>query len=302
MKTPFNRLAATGDDRTFGPLVWFQSLRAYSLPMSIFPPVIVFLLAVTGRAEADGPLFSLFLLCVLLLHVGTNVLNDYHDHCSGVDGTDSPGPSGVIQRKKAPPSFMLTSGTLYFICACACSLPIVLSRPAVLLPGCAGVVAAYFYTNRHFSLKYHFLGEPTVFLLFGPLLFIAAAFGFTSLSWKEVFPVSVPFGLYPASVLLINNIRDRRLDGEAGIGTLPMLLGTTYSKTLFLVFFIASLVLMNLAPAAGGTGRLLMPPVSLAVAVIVTVLSFKRNISTLPTITALLHLPLSLLYIVRIVW
>lgn len=282
---------------------WWQSLRAYSLTMSLLPPVIVCLLMRSRGAPCEILLFICFCSAVLLFHIGTNVLNDYHDHRSGVDADDAPGPSGVIQQRKTTPLFMLRSGTLYFILALCVSAPIVMARPVVLLPGGAGAAVAYFYTNRSFSLKYHRLGEIAVFMLFGPLLFFCAALSFTGGLRVVLLPVSLPFGLYAAAVLFINNTRDRTRDRDAGIRTLPMLLGHTGARSVFVLLFSSALLLLNLVPERGGTlGQWPLLIGSFSAAAVIVPLSFRRNIDRLPEMTASALLPLSLLYIIRILW
>ena len=44
-----------------------------------------------------GPLF-LALIGSLFIHIGTNMINDYYDHRSGVDSLESKSGSQVIQR------------------------------------------------------------------------------------------------------------------------------------------------------------------------------------------------------------
>lgn len=269
--------------------------------MSLLPPLIVCLTVRKQGMSCDKVLFFAFLAAVLLLHIGTNVLNDYHDHCSGVDDSTAPGPSGVIQQRKVAPLFMLYSGILYFVLAIAVSIPILLARPIVLLPGIPAVIAAYFYTSHHFSLKYHRLGEVAVFMLFGPLLFIAATLSFTHASWVLMLLVSLPFGLYAAAVLFVNNTRDCTRDHQAGIKTIPMLFSSTVNRIVFMLLFLTSLLLLNLFPRYGANGGMwLLLTGSLLAAAVIVPLSMRRNIDRLPPLAAFLLLPLTLLYMLRI--
>ena len=119
----------------------------------------------------------------------------------------------------------------------------------ILLIGIVGVLTAVFYTAPPFNLKYHALGEPTVFLLWGPLAMLGARYVQTQTLDFTIVLVSLPFGILVGLVLLANNIRDMAFDKEQGIKTLPVLLGgergrLVYGALIFLAFF--GVVVMSL--------------------------------------------------------
>src|SRR5215831_12627934 len=77
--------------------IWFEATRPPSFTASITPVLIGSVLAAT-----DGPFsvgrFLLALFGALFIHIGTNLINDYYDHLSGVDTLETMSGSQVIQR------------------------------------------------------------------------------------------------------------------------------------------------------------------------------------------------------------
>src|SRR5262245_49766864 len=77
--------------------IWIEATRPYSFTASVTPVLIGSVLA-----AIDGPfslgLFLLTLIGALFIHIGTNMINDYYDHLSGVDTLESMSGSQVIQR------------------------------------------------------------------------------------------------------------------------------------------------------------------------------------------------------------
>ena len=120
----------------------------------------------------------------------------------------------------------------------------------ILLIGIFGVLTAIFYTAPPFNLKYHALGEPTVFLLWGPLAMLGAQYVQIQTFNFAIVLISLPFGILVGLVLLANNIRDMAFDKEQGIKTLPVMLGNyggrlVYGALIFMAFL--GVVIMSLA-------------------------------------------------------
>ena len=88
-----------------------------------------------------------------------------------------------------------------------------------------GFLTGLFYTARPIALKYVALGEPSVFLMFGPLMVTGAYYVQRSEFAGQAVWVSIPVGILVALILLANNIRDIQFDGRVGIRTLATLLG-----------------------------------------------------------------------------
>ena len=108
----------------------------------------------------------------------------------------------------------------------------------LLLFGLGGLLGAFFYTGRPVSYKYRAMGELILGILMGPVIVMGSYFLHTQ-SWNwEVFLISIALAMLVSSVSLTNNLRDLPDDKNAGIRTLPMMLGV--HKTKFLYYFLTS--------------------------------------------------------------
>jgi 1,4-dihydroxy-2-naphthoate octaprenyltransferase len=196
----------------------------------------------TAVAALHGPIhwgnYLLTALAVVFLHAGTNVVNDYFDYKNRVDTTAVPGgyatEGRVLVRQLLLPAHVLQAGLVLF----ALSVPIgvyltVVRGPTVFALGFVGFLVGFFYTARPISFKYIALGEPAVFLMWGPLMVTGAYFVQRGeFSWQAI-EVSLPFGIFVALVLLANNIRDLQFDGQVGIRTLATQLGRRLAVKLY---------------------------------------------------------------------
>src|SRR6056297_1727301 len=108
--------------------IWWRSLRAYSLPMTLLPILCAFLYARATGSAVEWSLFPLMLFSGTLLHAGTNLLNDYYDYTLGFDTEEASGSSGVIQEKLIPAKTMLFRGRLYILSGSLLAIPLVLVR------------------------------------------------------------------------------------------------------------------------------------------------------------------------------
>jgi 1,4-dihydroxy-2-naphthoate octaprenyltransferase len=194
-------------------------------------------------------------LGVVLLHAGTNVLNDYFDYKNQVDTADVPGSfsneSRVLIQKLLTPGQVLWLG----LCLFALSLPIGIYLTfekgiPVLVIGLLGFLAGFFYTANPIAFKYLALGEPMVFLMWGPLMVSGAYYVQAGTITAQAIWLSLPFGILVALILLANNIRDIQYDGRVGIRTIATLLGQSRSLLLYqgliLGAYAATLVLVLL--------------------------------------------------------
>jgi 1,4-dihydroxy-2-naphthoate octaprenyltransferase len=178
----------------------------------------------------DGPFsFGRFLLALfgsLFIHIGTNLINDYYDHLSGVDTPESMSGSQVIQRGLLTAGEVYWGGIVAFVIGGLFGLILVgLCGWPVLALGVVSILAGYFYTANPLSLAYIALGEATVFIFMGPVIIVGAYY-----VQREVFTVtpillSLPMGCLVAAILQANNIRDIESDRSRGKNTLATVIG-----------------------------------------------------------------------------
>lgn len=204
--------------------VWFEATRPFSFTASVVPVVVGTLVAAMHRFN---PLyFVLALVGSILIHAGTNLINDYYDHIKGIDGPDALGPSHAIQQGKLTPRQVLRFGIACFAGGAAIGLVLVGLRGLPLLwLGLASVIAGFFYTAAPVSLAYIGLGELTVFFFMGPVMVLGAYFvQIGHYAWQPVI-VSLPIAFLVTAILHANNLRDLDSDRAKGKRTLATFIG-----------------------------------------------------------------------------
>jgi 1,4-dihydroxy-2-naphthoate octaprenyltransferase len=267
---------------------WARALRAYSFTATTIPVVCAFLSARAQGLPVAWNLFPLMLLCALLLHAGVNLLNDYYDFVLGFDTAEARGSSGLLTEGVVKPEYMLNWGRFYLFTGAAAGLLLAAMRGwPLLLMGASGLAGAWFYSHRC-GYKYKGLGEPFVFVLMGPLLFGGAFYAATGTITAAATGPALSCGCLVTAILLVNNLRDIKMDSAAGFITLPMRLGSAGTKKLYAALIIIAFV----ATSAAGV---LLPLLSLPVAWrrVRTVLAadeLETGLASAPQQTAALYL------------
>jgi 1,4-dihydroxy-2-naphthoate octaprenyltransferase len=212
---------------------WLLALRVRTLPAAVVPVVVG--TATAARAGLARPGVALVALgAALLLQIGANLVNDWGDSRRGADGPDRLGPVRVTQAGLLPPARVVAGGAAAFAAATVLGLVLVARAgwPVVSI-GAAAIVAAVAYTAGPFPLAYHGLGEPFVFLFFGPVAVCGAELvqaGHASLLGLFA---SVPVGCLATAILVVNNVRDVDGDRRAGQRTLAVRFGRRAGRALY---------------------------------------------------------------------
>lgn len=227
----------------------WEVLRPFAYTASLIP------IAVGGAlAYVDGRfapvLFGLALLGGLLLHSGTNIVNEIYDVRKGIDTIASPRASHAILKGR------LTEGEAYrlalacFVAAVLVGVALVAARglPIVAL-GLAGLAGGYFYTAPPFEYKYRALGVPLVFLLMGPLMTVGTYYAVSGTWSASALVLSVPVGLLVAAILHGNEWRDISEDTRAGIVTLSSRIGRDLAHYGYVALVLGAYMTLGLAVA-----------------------------------------------------
>jgi 1,4-dihydroxy-2-naphthoate octaprenyltransferase len=213
---------------------FLYSARSVILVISAQAAIIAGLLAL-GARRFDALAFVLVLAGLVAAHMISNLSNDYFGYKRGHDTPDSPRmrytvhplASGVLDSRTLLTGLAILSAMALSIMA----FFIVERGWTAATFAVAGVALLFLYDAAPVPLKSIGLGEPAVFLVWGPLMIgggYAMIAGETS---PAVFWASVPYGLGVMSILVGKHIDQMDFDRGKGIRTLPVLLGERTART-----------------------------------------------------------------------
>ncbi len=228
--------------------IWFTAVRPFAYSASVIPVLLGTVLAYLEGAF-NPLLFGFALFSSVLLHTGTNLVNDAFDFIKGVDTPTSYGSSGMVTGGTLAPQQVHWAGVLCFLLAAVIGLYLVIKIGlTILVLGIVGILGGYFYTAKPFQYKYYALGDFLVFFLMGPLMVWGSYFVQTRTYRLYPLAFSLPIGFLVAAILVANNIRDITHDDRVGIKTISTLLGFAHSKWEYLFLVLgAFLVILVLA-------------------------------------------------------
>jgi 1,4-dihydroxy-2-naphthoate octaprenyltransferase len=234
-------------DRRATLRAWVIGARLHTLPAAAAPVLVGGGLAAWRRGFAPAA-FAAALAGALLIQIGTNFANDYHDFHRGADTEDRQGFVRVTQAGLVPPGrvrgWMMQSFALALLPGAY--LAWVAGWPVVLV-GLASIVAGLAYTGGPWPLAYHGLGEPFVFLFFGLVAVSMTEYVQTLRFDPPSLVAGAGVGALTTAILVVNNLRDIPTDRQAGKHTLAVRLGEKGSR----LEFEALLVMALAAPIVG---------------------------------------------------
>src|SRR4051812_16248438 len=207
----------------------WEILRPFAFTASAIPVIAGGALAWVDGAFAWVP-FLAALAGAVLLHAGTNIVNEVYDVRKGIDSITSPRAShAIVKGRMTEHAALITAGTAFGL-AIAFGVALTFMRgPAIVVLGLIGLVLGWGYTAPPLEYKNRALGIPIVFVLMGPLMVIGGYFA-ASGDWSSTaFWLSVPIGLLTAAILHGNEWRDIREDTRAGISTLSARIGRRWA-------------------------------------------------------------------------
>ena len=239
---------------------WLYLTRAGVLPMTLVSAALAGLLAVYRGADVAWGWFALAAVGIVLAHMANNLMNDLFDLGVGTDREEyprnlySPHPvlSGVISRKGLAACALVVNAmclVIMIVLAFAQGWPVI----AFAL---GGFLLSAAYTAPPLRLKKHGLGEPTVLVVWGPLMVGGVYYSATGTIPGAVVLASLPYALLCTTVLMGKHIDKIPWDEPDGTRTLPVIMGEAKARRLtqamFITFYvaIAALVVARILPVA----------------------------------------------------
>jgi 1,4-dihydroxy-2-naphthoate octaprenyltransferase len=239
---------------------WLLIVRASVFPMTLTSGVLGGLLAVAGPtpAEANWFFLALALAGLIFAHAANNMINDYFDLAGGVDS------ASYVRGLYAPHPILnglVSKGGLVAAIAVANAIDLAIlvylgteRGPLVYVFALAGLFISVFYVAPPLKLKHHGWGEPSVALVWGPLMIAGTYFVTTGLAPAWVFAASLPYALLVTVVLFGKHIDKLEADSAKGIHTLPVLLGETQARFVAQALMLSFFVVMGILVLTGTLG------------------------------------------------
>lgn len=237
---------------------WLWLTRAGVLPMTLVAAGLGGLLAVYRDASVDWVYFALAAAGIVLAHMANNIMNDLFDLEVGTDTADyprnlySPHPviSGVVTRRR------LAAYALIVNVLCLAIMVFLTAERGwpIVAFALGGFFLSAAYTAPPLRLKKHGLGEPTVLVVWGPLMVGGVYYAATGTIPGAVVLASLPYAILCTTVLMGKHIDKAPWDGPAGTRTLPVILGDQVARSItrgmFLAFylFVGALVIAEVLP------------------------------------------------------
>lgn len=221
---------------------WIQASR---------PPFFVATLIPLGLggvvAFADGSWnvlrWGVVLLAAFLVHLCTNLANDYFDYATGADSGASIGGSRVIQEGKISPSEIRNALVILYAIAFVCGLWILWVSQVWWLAGVMvfSFFSSLFYTAPPIRYGYLGLGEVFVGLNMGPIMVVGTAAALEGRFAPTALWLSIPVGLMVAMILYYQSLSDIEEDSNVGKRTIAVRLGKPAAIWGFRFFVVATL-------------------------------------------------------------
>ena len=234
---------------------WLVLTRASVLPMTVTAAAIAGLLAAFHDDDVRWGLFALAAIGLVLAHVANNLMNDLFDLEVGADSETypralyAPHPvlSGTISRRG-----LLTSALVVNAADLAILVVLFVFRGWPMIAfALGGFVLSVAYTAPPLRLKKHGLGEPTVLVVWGPLMVGGSYFAATGHLPFAIVVASLPYALLCTAVLMGKHIDKIPWDAPDGTHTLPVLLGEGKARVLTKAMMISFYVLVVLLVGTG---------------------------------------------------
>ena len=239
-------------------------IRAMRLPFitaTIIPVIFGATFAFYETGNFNWVTFFISLIGVVMLHLGSNVSNDYYDHLSMNDDVNKHhsmfnGGSRVIQDNIFTKKQMkILSRTLYMIGVSAgLILTIYLNNIYILILGAIGLLLGVFYTKPPLKLGYRTLGEVSIALAFGVLVVLGSYIVQTGeISWSATF-VSLPLSILVVQIILLNEFPDHDADKKVGKKTLIVAIGKQKSILIFHILLVLAYTIIPILVINGILG------------------------------------------------
>ena len=230
---------------------WLIMTRTAVTPMTLTSGLIGGLLA-SHAPDANWLYFALALVGLWLAHASNNLTNDYFDLVNGVDTASAPralyAPHPVLAGWLSRSQLMLAIVVLNLIGAAIMGLLFLVRGWPVVAFAVAGLFISVFYVAPPLRLKHHGLGEPGVFIVWGPLMVCGTYYVTAGELPPSIWLASIPYAILVTTVLFGKHIDKIPYDSARNVRTLPVILGEHHAlllnEALMVLFYVVTVGLV----------------------------------------------------------
>lgn len=224
---------------------WYQASRAKFFIATLIPLALGGIIA-SNAGRWDTGLWLTILLASFLVHLNTNLANDYFEYFSGADEGDSIGGSRVLQEGRITLKQVRNVMIVFYLIALLCGIRILLVTElwwliAVMI---FSFMSSVFYTAPPIRYGYHGMGELFVGINMGPVMTAGTASALMGKVSLEALWLSIPIGIMVAFILYYQSLSDIDEDRAVGKITLAVRLGRKNLILGFRLFAIATALSM----------------------------------------------------------
>lgn len=218
---------------------WLISTRAAVFIMTALAGAIGGLLAYRN-GDFSPLIFVLALVGIVMAHATNNMLNDLVDHNKGIDKDNyyrsQYGPQPLEHGLLSKSAFMQYLWITGLIAVGIGAYIVYATGLGTLWFFAAGLFFLLFYT---WPLKYYGLGEPSVILVWGPLMIGGTYYVVSGGQWDNgVMLLSLVYALGPTTVLFGKHTDKLPEDKAKGVKTLPVIIGEKAARYSTIVFWL----------------------------------------------------------------
>ncbi|MDR2460914.1 MAG: prenyltransferase [Deltaproteobacteria bacterium] len=225
-------------------LPWVQASRPAFFVATLFPCGLGFILAWNSpsRPEVSIVKFILILIACFLVHLATNIANDFFEYREGIDKQGTIGGSRVLQEGKLSVKAILTGILICYLTAFVLAIiiinvyknPLAIALWALVL---FAALSSFFYVAPPIKYGHRALGELMVFVNMGLIIVVGTFMALTGSFQKDVVAIALPLSFMVASILYFQSLPEIVTDELAGKKTLAGVLGKEGASLVYLLWY-----------------------------------------------------------------
>ena len=224
--------------------VWVRASRPFTLTGAAVPVLVGTALALRDSIASVGP-FILILIASLLVQIAANLVDEYSDHARPEGQQKHLAPYKVIAlgllshravKQGAMTCLAIATGIGIYL--------VVISGWPLLVLCLASAAAAYLYSGGPKPLGAYGIGQPLVFIFFGPVMVMGTYYVFGKAFTLDAFWLSLPVGFNITNILVANDLRDREEDAAAHKMTPVAMFGERFGHGEWLIFLLAAYIVV----------------------------------------------------------